>query len=200
MTCTNRPCLILVSGPPGAGKSTFSKSIVTEFKCTWLEIDCLGDPFSLGRDQEYIKNIEPQVIQGLLNLAALNLSAQQSVLLDLPWKHLLINNPEWLTQIQNLAIAKNVSLLIFECCLSEPELRRRIIARNAYRDLDKIQSDITWQDFLNQIHFKAINPLPHILINTEEPQEANFAIAKKYLQEALQDIVAYMPKSISGSI
>lgn len=185
MTSANNHCLILVSGAPGAGKSTFAKPIVAEFRCTWLEIDCIGDPFSLTRDQEYIKNIEPQAIQGLLNLTSLNLSAQQTVLLDLPWKHLLINNQQWITQIQQIAAKANVPLIVFECYLSEVELRRRIIARNAYRDLDKIENDPAWQEFLGQIHFEAKNPLPHILVNTENTQEDNFELAKKYLLQEL---------------
>lgn len=133
--------LILVSGPPGAGKSTFTKPIVTELGCTWLEIDCIGDPFSLDRDQDYINNIEPILIHGLLNLAALNLAAKQTVILDLPWKHLLINNPAWISQIQELVFNAKVPLVVFECFLKEDELRRRITARNAQRDLAKIQND-----------------------------------------------------------
>ncbi len=179
------PCLILVSGPPGAGKSTFTKPIVTKLGCTWLEIDCVGDPFSLERNKQYIIDIEPKIIQSLLNLAALNLSAQQTVLLDLPWKHLLINNPTWITKIQELVSSAQIPLLVFECFLREEELRRRIIARNAQRDLAKIQNDTTWHDFLTHIHFNAKNPLPHVLINTEDTPELNFSKAKSHLLETL---------------
>jgi predicted kinase len=178
-----KPCLILVSGPPGAGKSTFTQPLIKEFGLTWLEIDCVGDPFTLERNQEYITNIEPKIIPGLLNLAALNLRAGQSVILDLPWKHLLINNPAWVQHIHALVETANVPLIVFECHVSETELRRRIVMRNAPRDLAKIQSEDTWSDFLTHIHFQAQNPLAHVLINTENTPEFNFAYAVNYLND-----------------
>lgn len=178
------PILILVSGPPGAGKSTFSKDLVKEFGFTWLEIDCVGDPFSLTRDHEYISNLEPRLIDGLLNLAALNLSAQQSVLLDLPWKHLLLNSLELMVRIQELAVAMQAKLVIFECILSPDELRRRITNRNAYRDFDKIENDTAWQNFLVNIRFYEKNPLPHISIDVENTSPLkNFDIAREHILE-----------------
>lgn len=99
--------------PPGTSKSSFSTPLVNELGCAYLEIDCVGDPFTLDRDQNYITNLEPPLIQGLINLAKSNLEKGQTVLLDLPWKHLVINNPDLLAQFRAMANEQKIMAAIF---------------------------------------------------------------------------------------
>src|SRR3989338_10196530 len=95
--------LILISGPPGCGKSTFTDALEPKIRAFVLDKDCIDDLFSPNdRGAHYTKEIEPKVLQGLLNLAERNLNLGHSVIIDVPWTHIMLNSPEWVEKNQAL--------------------------------------------------------------------------------------------------
>lgn len=181
----NRRTLILVSGPPGAGKSTLSKAIAKEFRCVLLDKDCVDEPFSPNdRGTLYKKEIEPKVLQALLNLVKLNFEVHDRILIDLPWTHVLLHHPHWKLALEDFVAAVKAKLLVLELTLSETTLYQRIQKRGLRRDAVKLSQE-GWERFkgFNRI-FETI-PLPHFLINAEESKEVCFQKSCQYLGKEL---------------
>lgn len=175
--------LILVSGAPGAGKSTLSAKLVATFGLVWLDKDAIDEPFSPGRrDHHYNREIEPKVLEALFNLARINLSVGQSVLIDLPWTHILLNEPRWVARVRETAASTGAGLIVLECRLSEESLRQRMAKRGLDRDQVKL-TDEGWSAFRTRDRLGEKNPLPHHVINAEEPPDACYAQARQFLAE-----------------
>lgn len=163
--------LVLVSGPAGCGKSTLSKGLAKYFKLVHLDKDCIDEPFSPGdRGKNYTDNIEPKVIQALLNLTQLNLNNQMSVIIDLPWTHILINSPEWKTKLERF------NPLILEIKISEATLKERITKRGLSRDQVKL-TEKGWEDFKITDCIGELNPMNHLLLDGELSPEDIFKSA-----------------------
>lgn len=168
MTTAN---LILISGPPGAGKSTLAKPLARALPAAHLDKDCIDEPFSPNdRGTHYTQTIEPKVLQGLLNLAELNLQNGMSVILDVPWTHIMINSPEWVERIQAIAQHTQSRLIVLECIISEDNLRKRLRNRGFERDQVKL-TDSGWVHFKNTDHIGKRNPLSHFEIDITKPVE-----------------------------
>jgi predicted kinase len=174
--------LILVSGPPGVGKSTLTRGLAPRLKAFVLDKDCVDEPFSPGdRGHHYTQNIEPNVLQALLNLAELNLSLGATVILDVPWTHILLNFPEWQKKLQQLAARTKTDLEILELVIHEPELRRRLQDRGLARDACKLMSPADWEVFRRSDRLGEVNPLPHTVLDASLPPEEVLSFALTHL-------------------
>jgi len=181
------PLLVLVSGPPGAGKSTLSRGLVSAFGFAWLDKDCIDEPFSPGdRGDRYTREVEPRVLAALINLAQINLDAGMSVLVDLPWSHILLNEPSWIERISSLAKGTSSQLAVLECVISPECLKQRMSERGLDRDQTKLQSDLAWADFLKRDRVGEKNPLPHFEIDLEMTRERCLEAGISYLNTMLK--------------
>ena len=164
------PTLLLISGPPGAGKSTLGRSLARALCAAILDKDCIDEPFSPGdRGPTYTREVEPRVLAALLNLAQLNLETGLTVLLDVPWTHILLNSPEWIDRIQALAVRCKATLRVVELGLSESALRARLLSRGLDRDQSKLATEEGWTRFRVTDRLGEANPIPgFILLNAEQ--------------------------------
>lgn len=175
------PVIILISGPPGAGKSTIARPLAQKIGAVLLDKDCIDEPFSPNdRGAHYTREIEPKVLQGLLNLAELNLSCGLSAILDVPWTHIMHNSPEWVTRITDLAKKTKSRLLVLECVISPEHLRQRLHHRGLARDQVKL-SDEGWQHFERTDRLDERNPLPHVTIDMTQAPETCVAQAINHI-------------------
>jgi len=174
--------LILISGPPGCGKSTFTDALAPKIRAFVLDKDCIDDLFSPNdRGAHYTKEIEPKVLQGLLNLAERNLNLGHSVIIDVPWTHIMLNSPEWVEKNQTLAQKTGAELIVLECTLSEETLRKRLAMRGLKRDQAKLTPE-GWENFKKHDRIGAKNPLPHFVINVEDPVKICLKKALEFLR------------------
>jgi predicted kinase len=173
--------LILVSGPPGVGKSSLSIEIAKKLHSTLLDKDCIDEPFSPDdRGSYYTKNIEPKVITSLLNLSSLNFKAGNDVVIDLPWTHIFINSPKIKKQVLDFVSIESISLKIIELSLSEELLKKRLQTRNLKRDQWKF-SDSGWEKFKEVDKILSVNPLDHLLIDTSQSINTNLTQILDYI-------------------
>ncbi len=173
--------LVLISGPPGAGKSTLAVALAEKLNATHLDKDCIDDPFA-GNDRgpAYSTQIEPKVLEALLNLAKLNLRKNHWVILDVPWTHILLNTPIWISKILELSESTKSKIFILECVLTESALRLRLETRGLKRDEPKL-SPQGWENFKKIDRISEKNPLPHFVVDMEKPVEACFTQAMQVL-------------------
>ena len=181
MAKSGAPQIILISGPPGIGKSTLAKRLATALSATHLDKDCIDEPFSPGdRGKKYTKTIEPKVLTALLNLAQLNTRPGNHVILDVPWTHILLNSPTWVKQIKLLVKASRAKLVVLECVLPEDELKKRIRSRGLTRDQVKL-TEKGWKNFQKSDRLGEKNPFPHHILNMGQSPTACFNEALKLL-------------------
>jgi len=174
--------LILVSGPPGIGKSTLSAYLAKELPAVHLDKDAIDEPFSPNeRGEKYNREVEPKVLEGLLGLATLNLRAGHKVILDVPWTHILINSPEWIERINEVVEGTQSVLKVIECVLPENILRERIKKRGLKRDLVKL-TDEGWAAFVEMDKIGHKNPFPHFEMDLTEGDDSGFSKAEAYIR------------------
>lgn len=166
------PRLILVSGPPGAGKSTLTRSLAARYQATHLDKDCIDDLFSPNdRGPRYTRVIEPKVLAAVLNLAELNLRPGHIVFIDVPWTHILLNSPEWIPILKKLVRRTRSRLTVLECVIDEATLRARLRDRGYKKDRPRLTPE-GWRRFRRTDRLGELNPLPHTVIDLSQTRTA----------------------------
>jgi predicted kinase len=174
----SQPCLILIMGVAGSGKTTLAKELLQRLVLVYLDNNHIVDAFfpNVRSGSEYEK-LRPCFYRALYTIVEENLKAGNSVLLDVP--HVKeIQKSGWRAGIENMAARTESKLIIIRCLCSERVLEARIRARGEKRDLEKLSH---WSEFLAQQPPDVAIPLPHLDIDMEEELSANVPRAIRYI-------------------
>ncbi|MBF0105759.1 MAG: ATP-binding protein [Deltaproteobacteria bacterium] len=174
--------LILISGPPGAGKSHFAAGLAKRLKAVLLDKDLVDEPFSPNdRGVGYQKKIQPRSVAVLLGLARENLNTVGTVILDAPWTRITHQMPFLCHEFKKLARQNKARLTVFECVISEHKLKKRITDRGLVRDKNKLKNNEAWKDFLSTHCFDQRIKLRHVVMDVEKKHDSLIKKAVRYL-------------------
>lgn len=173
-----KPCLILIMGVAGSGKSTLSREILRRIWAVYLDNNHIADAFSPNtRNGLKYDRLRPRFYKALYTLTEENLKVGNSVLLDVP--HIKeVQTRRWRHFIKRLVARTNASIVIIRCFCSEKVLRERLRSRGKQRDEWKLKN---WDEFLEAQPVDARIPFPHLDIDTEKNLLTNVRSAAQYI-------------------
>jgi predicted kinase len=175
------PCLILLIGVAGSGKTTLAKRILRELQAVYLDNNHIADAFfPEARHGKRYEKMRPHFYQALYAIAQANLELGSSVFLDVP--HVKeAQAPEWWRFMKTVAKRTHSGLVLIRCACSEEVLRARLIARGEKRDRWKLAH---WDEFLRAQPIRVDMPEPHLELDTENPVAQNARAAIRYIRRA----------------
>lgn len=127
-----RPCLIVVTGRPGTGKTTLSKALARELSATYLRIDAVETALQVTVGEDGIGDLGPTRLDDVgpagyvivHRLATSNLELGQDVVVDA-----VCPVPESRRGWADTAAAADARLVIFETMLLDAAEHRRRVRR-----------------------------------------------------------------------
>jgi predicted kinase len=174
----SQPCLILIMGLAGSGKTTLAREILRRLWALYLDNNHIVDAFfPYARHGRAYEKLRPHFYRALYTIVEENLRGGNSILLDVPHvKEMQL--PEWRRFIKSLAARTKSKIIVIRCRCSETVLQLRLQARAEKRDQWKLDH---WKEFLTQQPIKAAVPFPHLDIDTEKDLSANTSAAVQYI-------------------
>jgi predicted kinase len=175
-----RPCLVLMMGVAGSGKTTLAKEILRRLWAVYLDNNHVVDAFFPDtRSGRRYEKLRPHFYQVLYTIAEANLRLGNSILLDVP--HIKeVQIPKWRRFINRLSARTKSKIVVIRCFCSERVLYSRIRSRGENRDRWKLAH---WKDFLTEQPIKLPPPFPHLDIDTEKHLAVNTRAAVRYIVE-----------------
>jgi predicted kinase len=176
-----RPCLILIVGVAGSGKTTLAREIVKRISVVYLDNNQIADAFfPHTRNGPQYAELRPHIYKALYTVTRQNLQLGNSVLLDVP--HVKeMQRSEWRRFIKRMVTRTKAKLIIVRCSCSENALHSRIRSRGEQRDSWKLHN---WTKFLRQEPIDVHIPFPHLDIDTEGSLSRNISAAMRYILRA----------------
>jgi predicted kinase len=174
----SQPCLILLVGVAGSGKTTLAKEILRRLWAVYLDNNHIADAFfSHTRNGQAYEKLRPCFYQALYTIVEENLRTGNSVLLDVP--HVKeIQIPEWRRFIKSLAVRTKSKLIVIRCRCSETVLRARLQARGEKRDRWKLAH---WKKFVTQQPIDITPAFSYLDIDTGQDLSTNARAAVRYI-------------------
>lgn len=173
------PCLVLMIGVAGSGKTTLAHAILSNFPAVYLDNNQIVDAFFPDtRNGRSYQRLRPNFYQALYAIAEANLKVGNSVLLDVP--HVKeIQIPSWRRFIKCLSDRTHSTLVILRCLCSEEVLRSRLLSRGEKRDRWKLRN---WAEFLREQPIDVRIHAPHLDLDTHKPVAQNARAAISYIR------------------
>jgi predicted kinase len=174
----SQPCLILVMGVAGSGKTTLAREILRRLWAVYLDNNHIADAFfPHARHGRAYDKLRPHFYRALYTIVEENLRRGNSILLDVPHvKEMQIR--EWRQFIRNLAARTKSKIIVIRCRCSETVLYSRLKARAENRDRWKLDH---WKEFLTQQPIDSLLFFPHLDVDTERDSAANTRAAIRYI-------------------
>jgi predicted kinase len=188
----SQPCLILIMGVAGSGKTTLARQILRRFWAVYLDNNHVVDAFfPYTRNGRAYEKLRPHFYRALYTIVEENLKRGNSILLDVPHvKEMQL--PEWRRFIKSLAARTKSKIIVLRCRCSETVLHSRLKARGKKRDRWKLDH---WKEFLTQQPIDIRLPFPHLDIDTEKNLPSNTSAAVRYILERGVSRIEHSAKS-----
>jgi predicted kinase len=153
-----RPCLVLMAGGAGTGKTRLSRALVRHVPNAilldkdrvlgdWVDLVLQASGEAVDRDGRYYwQDVRPQEYRTLERVAYDHLELGKLVVIDAPLRPEL-SDPEWVGRIRQECEGRGAGFLAVWLIVSPETARRRMAARAESRDHWKLAN---WGEFLRR--------------------------------------------------
>jgi len=153
-----RPCLVLVAGGAGTGKTGLSQVLVRRVPNAilldkdrllgaWVDLVLRASGEAVDRDGRYYwQDVRPQEYRTLEGVAYDHLELGKVVVIDAPLRPEL-SDPNWVGRVRRECESRKAGFLAVWMIVSPETARRRMTARAEPRDYWKLSN---WEEFLRR--------------------------------------------------
>jgi predicted kinase len=180
-----RPCLVLMAGGAGTGKTRLSQALVRRVPNAvlldkdrvlgaWVDLVLWASGEAVDRDGRYYwQELRPQEYLTLERIAYDHLELGKLVVIDAPLRPEL-GDPGWVARIRHECESRRAGFLSVWVIVSPDTARRRMAARAEFRDHWKLAN---WEEFLRRQPYDPPSGATLVLSNEDsdsiEPPLAN---------------------------
>lgn len=151
--------MIIISGQPGAGKSTVGRYFAQYFDIAFLDKDIICDDFTFyimknlfnkenDKDsKEYKENVRDLEYLTLKKILKSQLDIEVSFVAVAPFTKEINEKSNYFDDLVQLAELKGYDIYFIHLVSNENELKKRIIRRNKPEDISKIKN---WDEYIKR--------------------------------------------------
>lgn len=176
--------MIIISGQPGAGKTTIGKYFARYFDISFLDKDIICDDFTFyimknlfnkenDKDsKEYKDNVRDLEYLTFKKILKSQLELEISFVAVAPFTKEVNEDNEYFDELYDLAELHGYDIYFIYLVSNTEEIKRRIIRRNKPEDKSKIDN---WEDHIKRFENQKLKPY-----------------IKTFLNESLDDTIEYI--------